>query len=172
MPTARRTLTLLLAFLVCAAAPAAALAKHGADDGPGDDRGGDRQQQADDSSRGGDDDSGRDDDDDDRGGRRDRGEIRVAGRCTGRSTSKIKVKHDDGRIEAEFEVDQNRTGVTWNVTVRRNNRVAFTTRATTRGRSGSFSVERKIANGPGADRVTARATSPSGEVCTAAATLQ
>lgn len=171
MPTARRTLLLLLAFLVCAAAPAAALAKHGADDGPGDDRGGDRQQQADDSRRGGDDDgSGRrgDDDDDDR----DRGEIRRAGRCTGRSTAKIKVKHDDGRIEAEFEVDQNRSGVTWNVTVRRNNRVAFTTRATTRGRSGSFSVERKIANGPGADRVTARATSPSGEVCTAAATLQ
>lgn len=170
MPTARRTLLLLLAFLVCAAAPAAALAKHGADDGPGDDRGGDRQQQADDSRRGGDDDgSGRRGDDDDD---RDRGEIRRAGRCTGRSTAKIKVKHDDGRIEAEFEVDQNRSGVTWNVTVRRNNRVAFTTRATTRGRSGSFSVERKIANGPGADRVTARATSPSGEVCTAAATLQ
>lgn len=167
MLPARRSLAILLALLASAAVPAAALAKHGADDGPGDDRGGDRQEQSDDSSgsRGGDDDGGRDDD------RRDRQEIRVAGRCTGGSTSKLKVKHDDGRIEAEFEVDQNRSGVTWNVQVRRNGAVAFTTRATTRGRSGSFSVERKIADGPGRDRVTARARSPSGEVCSAAATI-
>lgn len=172
MPPARRTLAILLALLASAAVPAAALAKHGADDGPGDDRGGDRQQQSDDSrGRGGDDDGRRGGDDDGHRGGRDRGEIRVAGRCTGGSTSKLKVKHDDGRIEAEFEVDQNRSGVTWNVQVRRNGNVAFTTRATTRGRSGSFSVERKIADGPGRDRVTARSRSPSGEVCTAAATI-
>lgn len=162
MPPARRILTLLLALLVCAAVPAAAIAKHGADDGPGDDRGGDRREQADDGGRRG---------GDDRGGRRDRREIRVAGRCGGRSTAKLKVKHDDGRIEVEFEVDQNRNGVTWNVAVRRNGRLAFSTRATTRAPSGSFSVERKIADGPGSDRVAARARSPSGEVCAAAATL-
>ena len=41
--------------------------------------------------------------------------IRVAGTCSDGSSSKLKVKHDDGRIEAEFEVDQNRNGVAWNV---------------------------------------------------------
>ncbi|MDO8186970.1 hypothetical protein Q5424_07140 [Conexibacter sp. JD483] len=139
-----------------AATPAVALAKHGADDGPGDDRGG-RQEQG-----------------DDNGGRRDRDrdEKRVAGRCDGRSTSKLKVKHDDGRIEAEFEVDQNRNGVTWGVQLRRNGRVVVSTSATTRAPSGSFSVERKLARGSGSsDRISARAVSPSGEVCSAAATL-
>ncbi len=150
-----------------AAVPAAALAKHGADDGPGDDRGG-RTEQGDDnggSSRGGDDDGGR------RGGDRDRNEKRVAGSCDGRSTSKLKVKHDDGRIEAEFEVDQNRNGVKWGVQLRRNGRVVVSTSATTRAPSGSFSVERKIANPAGSDRISARAVSPSGEICTAAATI-
>jgi hypothetical protein len=32
------------------------------------------------------------------------------GSCTGSSTWKLKVKSDDGRIETEFEVDQNRVG--------------------------------------------------------------
>src|SRR5688572_28033026 len=87
-------------------------------------------------ARHGDDDGG-----DDRGG--DRG-VRVSGSCDGSSTAKLKVKPDDGRLEVEFEVDQNRNGVTWNVQVRRNGALAFSTRATTRGPSGSFSVERKI----------------------------
>jgi hypothetical protein len=112
---------------------------------------------------GGDDDGGRRD--------RDRDEKRVAGRCDGRSTSKLKVKHDDGRIEAEFEVDQNRNGVKWGVQLRRNGRVVVSTSATTRAPSGSFSVERKLADGPGSDRITARAVSPSGEICTATATI-
>lgn len=164
MLATRRTLALLLAALATAAVPATALAKHGDDDGPGDDRGGDRQEQSDDSGGRGGGDDGRDD-------RRDRREVRVPGRCTGGSTAKLKVKHDDGRLETEFEVDQNRNGVTWTVQVRRNGAVAISTRATTRAPSGSFSVERKIADGTGSDRVTARATSPSGEVCTAATTF-
>lgn len=118
-----RIIALILAAAATAATPAAAFAKHGADDGPGDDHGG-RSGQSDDS--GSDDDGGR------RGGGDDRGEKRVSGRCTGGSTAKLKVKPDDGRIEAEFEVDQNRNGVTWNVTIRRNGRVAVSTRATTR----------------------------------------
>jgi len=105
------------------------------------------------------------------GGDDDDGEQRVAGTCTGGSTAKLKVKHDDGRIEAEFEVDQNRTGVTWKVRVHRNGKLVIKTRATTTGRSGSFSVERKIGDPAGSDRVRARAVSPTGEVCKAAATI-
>src|SRR4051794_9509172 len=33
---------------------------------------------------------------------------RVSGKCTRGSTAKLKVKADDGRLETEFEVDQNR----------------------------------------------------------------
>jgi hypothetical protein len=133
----------IAAVLAVAALPTAALAKGGDDDRGGDDRG--------------------------RGG--DRTEVRVAGSCSAGSTAKLKAKPDDGRLEAEFEVDQNRNGVTWRVVIRRNGSVAVNTRAVTRSPSGSFSVERKIADGSGSDRITARATSPSGEVCTARLTI-
>jgi hypothetical protein len=144
-----RNITIALATAALALTPATALAKQGDDDRPGDDRGG-RQE-------------------DSRGGGRDDGETRVTGRCTGRSTAKFKVKPDDGRVEAEFEVDQNRNGVTWRVRLRRGNRTLVSTRATTRAPSGSFSVERKVPAGRGA--ITATATSPSGEVCRARATI-
>ncbi len=95
-------------------------------------------------------------------------ETRVIGSCTGRSSAKLKVKPDDGRLEAEFEVDQNRNGVTWSVRLRRNGRVVSRGRATTKAPSGSFSYERKIASG---SRITATATSPSGESCRATVTV-
>jgi hypothetical protein len=101
-----------------------------------------------------------------KGGDDDRVERR--GTCTGRSSSEHKIKSDDGRLETEFELDQNRNGVRWRVTLRRNGAVVVSTRATTRAPSGSFSVERRIASG---GTITARAVSPSGEVCTARASL-
>jgi hypothetical protein len=109
--------------------------------------------------------------DDDNGGGGSSRETRVAGSCTGGSSAKLKAKPDDGRLEAEFEVDQNRNGVTWRVVIRRNGAAAVNTRATTRAPSGSFSVERRITDGSGSDRITARATSPTGEVCTARLTV-
>ena len=99
-------------------------------------------------------------------------DIERAGSCTARSSAKIKLSAEDGRIETEFEVDQNRNGVRWRVVLRRNGvRVASTT-ATTRGPSGSFEVRRLLRDGAGAERITARATSPSGEVCRATATFR
>ena len=91
----------------------------------------------------------------------------VSGSCTKSATSKLKVKADNGKLETEFEVDQNRSGVKWHVTLRRNGKVASKGTARTHAPSGSFSFERRLANGAGKDRVSARATSPSGEVCTA-----
>ena len=99
------------------------------------------------------------------------GDVLVRGTCTGSSTAKLKLSPEDGRIEVEFEVDQNRNGVTWKVTIRRNGARVVSTRATTKAPSGSFSVERRIADGAGSDRITARATSPTGEVCTARLTV-
>ena len=37
--------------------------------------------------------------------------VRVSGTCTQSSTAKLKLGREDGRIEVEFEVDQNRNGV-------------------------------------------------------------
>jgi hypothetical protein len=96
---------------------------------------------------------------------------RVTGKCTKNSTAKLKSKLDDGRLETEFEVDQNRNGVKWSVTIKRNGKTAVKTSARTKGPSGSFSVERRLANGAGSDRISARATSPSGEVCTASLSI-
>ena len=92
----------------------------------------------------------------------------VNGNCTGSSTSKIKAKLDDGRIESEFEVDQNVNGRRWSVVLRRNGRVVFRGIRTTRGPSGSFELRRFLGNGPGRDRIVATARAlRGGEVCTA-----
>ena len=99
-------------------------------------------------------------------------DIRNAGTCTDSSSSKIKVKPGDGRIEVEFEVDQNKTGDTWKGKSKDNSSVAFKGTATTRGPSGSFSIERKITDQAGSDVITATAKNKSGgERCRASATL-
>jgi hypothetical protein len=99
------------------------------------------------------------------------GDVRVRGTCTKASTSKLKLSDEDGRIEVEFEVDQNRNGVRWNVALFQNGvRIARMTRVT-RGPSGSFEARVVAANRPGKDTFRARATSPSGEVCTARASF-
>ena len=100
-----------------------------------------------------------------------RGDVRVAGVCTKASTSKLKLSEEDGRIEVEFEVDQNRNGVRWTVVLNQNGgRIARLVR-TTKAPSGSFEARMLRPNMSGADRITARATSPSGEVCSARATF-
>lgn len=58
-----------------------------------------------------------------------RGDVRVAGKCAGPSTSKLKLSEEDGRVEVEFEVDQNRNGVRWTVVLnRKGTRVARVTK--------------------------------------------
>jgi hypothetical protein len=98
-------------------------------------------------------------------------DIRVAGACTSASTSKLKLSGEDGGIEVEFEVDQNRNGRRWMVVLRKNGaRVARLARVT-RAPSGSFKARIVVSNAAGTDTITARATSPSGEVCTARASF-
>ena len=92
--------------------------------------------------------------------------ISVRGVCTQQSTSKLKLAREDRGTEIEFQVDQNRNGVPWKITLRRNgNRVASFT-ATTRAPSGSFEIHRVIARRTSSDRLTAVATR-SGEACRA-----
>ena len=99
------------------------------------------------------------------------GDVIRRGACSGRSDWKLKLSDEDGRIEVEFEVDQNRNGVRWNVTLRRGDaRIARLVR-TTRPPSGSFEARIVASNRAGADTFRARASSPAGEVCTARATF-
>ena len=92
------------------------------------------------------------------------GDVQQNGSCSSGSRWKLKAKQRNGRIEIEFEVDQNRSGVLWGYAIRRNGkRVAKGTR-TTRGRSGSFTVERRIADPAGTDTIAAVATRR-GETC-------
>ena len=100
-----------------------------------------------------------------------RGDVRVAGKCTKASSSKLKLSEEDARIEVELEVDQNRVGVRWAVVLNQNGkRLARLTR-TTKAPSGSFEARVLARNTSGTDVFTARATSPSGEVCTARASF-
>ena len=99
------------------------------------------------------------------------GDVLVRGTCTGPSSSKLKLSEEDGRIEVEFEVDQNRNGVRWSVVLRRPSFVVARAVAVTRGPSGSFELRRVVADLAGSDRITARATRASGEVCRATATF-
>jgi hypothetical protein len=99
------------------------------------------------------------------------GDVLVRGTCTGQSSSKLKLSEENGRIEVEFEVDQNRNGVRWNVVLMRNGaRVAQLARVT-RAPSGSFEARRVVANLAGSDIVRATARR-AGETCSARATFR
>jgi hypothetical protein len=97
----------------------------------------------------------------------DRDDVRVRGKCTQASTWKLELSEEDGGVEVEFEVDQNRAGVRWGVVIRRGDRVIQRTTKVTRVPSGSFEA-RVVSRREG--RFTATATRP-GERCTAAATF-
>ena len=95
-------------------------------------------------------------------------DVRNQGTCDAGSTSKIKAKTDDGKLEVEFEVDQNKNGEKWRVKLKDNSDVVFRGDAVTKAPSGSFSLERRIADQPGADSIVAKAKNrDSGERCSA-----
>ena len=140
----------VLAVGLLATAPIG-VASHGADDPPGDDN----------IARGG---GGG-------GGGNDR-DVRVAGSCSLSSTAKLKLSPENGRVEADFEVDVNRVGKTWHVTMNRNGARVLSRNATTNARSGSFEVRAVINAGSPRTKVTAVARrAATGEVCRATATL-
>ena len=86
------------------------------------------------------------------------GGVRSSGACTNGGHFELKAKHDDGRIEVEYEVDSNRAGQVWAVRITDNGAVVVSRHATTAGPSGSFTVRKVIANRSGPDKIHARAT--------------
>ena len=94
------------------------------------------------------------------------------GVCSAGTTWKLKAKPDDGRIEVEFEVDQNRVGKRWRVTIVRNGSAVFSGTRRTLAPSGSFEVRRLLADSAGPDRIVAKARSlAGGQTCRASLTI-
>jgi hypothetical protein len=101
----------------------------------------------------------------------DRDVVRAAGTCGGGVRSELKLKADDGGIETEFEVHQARRGSAWRLTVSQEGRVVWRGKARVGSSSRSFTIERRLRDLPGADRVSVRASGPSGVACRVSATL-
>ena len=100
------------------------------------------------------------------------GDVIRQGSCSGRSDWKLKLSPEDGRIEVEFEVDQNVVGDRWRVRIRHDGDVAFRGTRITQGASGSFEVRIVEPNHAGSDAFRARARNLStGEVCVGSASF-
>ena len=91
---------------------------------------------------------------------------RERGSCSGATDWKLKLSKEDGRIEVEFEVDQNRNRRTWNVQLKQDGTTFWKGQRTTRAPSGSFEVRRLAADRAGVHTFLGRAVNRStGEVC-------
>ena len=94
------------------------------------------------------------------------------GSCDGSSEWKLKLSEDNGRIETEFEVDQNVSGDQWRVKIRHDGERVFRDTATTHGASGSFTVRIVEDDHAGTDAFKAKARNLStGEVCVGTASF-
>jgi hypothetical protein len=94
------------------------------------------------------------------------GDVIRRGACSGASDWKLKLSEEDGRIEVEYEVDQNRVGDTWRVRIRHDGDLVFAGRRTTKAPSGSFEVRILQRDRAGDDVFRARAVNlRTGEVC-------
>ena len=106
-----------------------------------------------------------------RGGGGDRREVRASGSCGRGASSNIRIRERNGGLEVEFEVEHTRANARWSVVFVQERRVAYRGRARTHAPSGSFSIERRLSDYPGADQVMARAVGPRGLTCQASAVL-
>ena len=94
------------------------------------------------------------------------------GSCDGSSEWKLKLSPQDGRIEAEFEVDQNVSGDRWKVKIRHDGERVFRETETTGGASGSLTVRIVEDDHSGTDAFKAKAKNLStGEVCVGTASF-
>ena len=86
------------------------------------------------------------------------GDVVRTGACSEASDWKLKLSPDNGRIELEFEVDQNKVGATWAVRIKQNGTRIFAGKRVTKAPSGSFTVRLLAQNHAGTDSFRASAT--------------
>jgi hypothetical protein len=100
------------------------------------------------------------------------GDVKVSGACSKGAHWKLKAGARDSGIETEFEVDSNVVGQVWSVRLTDNGVQVFAGKKTTVAPSGSFSVQRHIANRGGNDKIIATASNAkTGESCTGTVTV-
>ena len=98
--------------------------------------------------------------------------VEKSGPCSGSARWDLKAKPDDGMIEVEFEVDSNRAGQTWHVTLLKNGNSFFSGDRVTKAPSGSFTVARRTPNPAGSDTIKGRAVfKATGQTCVGHVTL-
>jgi hypothetical protein len=85
------------------------------------------------------------------------GENLTEGDCSGAATWKMKLAEQNNRIDVEYEVDVNRRGQQWRVSVWHNGQRVVAGIYRTAGLSGSFSVNKIEADRAGEDTFRARA---------------
>ena len=99
-------------------------------------------------------------------------DVERTGSCSGRSDWKLKLSPEDGRLEVEFEVDQNVVGDRWRVTIKHDGDRIFRGVRETRGPSGSFEVRTLANNTAGTDAFRAKARNLStDETCVGRASI-
>ena len=88
------------------------------------------------------------------------------GTCSAGHTFKLKAKPDNGALEVEWEVDQNRNGQVWTWAITHDGVTKASGRATTKAPSGSFSVTRRVVNAAGVHPISGAARNVvTGEIC-------
>lgn len=99
-------------------------------------------------------------------------DVMRSGNCSGGGTWKLKGGIDDGLLDIEFEVDQNRNGRRWSVVITRDGTRVFRGVRITRPPSGSFEINRRFRNPAGRDRIVATARNRAdGRVCRGVLTI-
>ena len=100
------------------------------------------------------------------------GHVRTSGACQGVATWKMKASPENGRVEAQFEVDSGIAGQTWQVKLQDNGITFFRGTAMTGGASGSFEVRKLTADQAGSDTIKGMARNQAtGETCVGSVTL-
>jgi hypothetical protein len=101
-----------------------------------------------------------------------RGEVRVAGSCSGTTTSKLRLRARDGALELEFELEHSRPRALWYIAIVHERRVVWrgTRRASIAG--AAFELDRRLPDLVGPDSVTVTAWGPAGATCRATAVLR
>jgi hypothetical protein len=97
-------------------------------------------------------------------------EASAQGVCGRASSSRLRLRAEGGEIRVDTDVRTSRLGF-WKLTVLHERRVAARVRVRATRASRGFQHRVFLPDYEGADAVSVRATAPSGEICTAAATV-
>jgi len=100
------------------------------------------------------------------------GGVTNSGPCSASSVWKVKASPENGRVEAQFEVDSGIAGQTWQVKLLDNGVTFFRGTAITGGASGSFEVRKLTADQAGSDTIKGMARNQGTvETCVGSVTL-